>query len=313
MQHARRLTCRRRAGPPTRLVGQRRERSELLTVETISGYEIGMAAARRLASMFPIFYKQHVAGRKVCPATLCGAADAFLKLVDKIVPCYEPVHLWAPGGPVEVLDHYVDDDPDDCLEWLTYVADHLDQPQVIVYGVGAESVYDADQEYSLLTLALWHMASGTDWSLGLALGPVLRAHMENADGAYSMDLITCLPHVPPATSLARLCTVLDREQLYGMRVGELFAYAFSRCDTPLANVTSYELETIYGGQMDVSWNDDLAELGKQAREARAIEYAYTAWSHQVESDPTNELTAVWERIETAIEMLEEVEYAPVLA
>ena len=68
----------------------------------------------------------------------------------------------------------------------------------------------------------------------------------------------------------------------------------------MANTTNYEVDIVYGGQMDEVWGHAL-EIAEVAREAEVLAARYGRWAQAVANDPKRELKRLAKALHTAHE------------
>jgi hypothetical protein len=262
--------------------------------EQVDGYQVGLRALGLLHDHFPAFYQAHVAGKPCTPRRLCGIAEAFCNLVDqqKLPLCFplelDPVPAAQLSLLIEqpTLAHWWADEDSDPLLSLSYALFGLTQPMPMLYGVGLQTLWESDElDVPALTIALWHLFADTHWGLGIDLAALHQQQRLGGDRAL-LDRLLALPVLPAETPVIALAYAVRLPRTWHaprspVPVAELLSWPFARAENLLANVTWYEIETVYGGETDFQW-DDLDELGQQVAEARALYEAYHAWAAAME-------------------------------
>jgi hypothetical protein len=258
--------------------------------DNLEGWQAGLVALRALEEVFPDFFATHVAALPLTPSVLYGSACALLRLThETLFPVEDPPTLWNAwsGDPSALPSAAYRDDAWVLLSSLSESRFHLLQPRPVFYGVGVETVWDADEEidhYDLLTIALWWSAEGTQAARGFDWGVIL----EFSDWE---DLIPTLPTLPEGFNLEVLIADLNARPLSigverGTRLaftGTLLAYAFGETDNDLANVTNHEIAYHYDGEIDVDWSD-AHRIAENARAAREIADQYQALAKAMQGE-----------------------------
>lgn len=269
--------------------GGMRRRPSPIGAETVSTYDIALDLVRRMRDLFPAFYQKHIAERVITPRALEAAICAFLALVNRdlfeIDDCME---LNVPVDPLKALD-YTEVGSRDGLLVLEEASYWLSQPRALLYGVGVEGILEDETPQRALTLALWQLGSATNWSIGLDPCVVI------GHSFIPKEAEMLIPKLPPLLTGVPMETIADEVDLpgypYSSRLGELIRYAFGRTGNPMADVTNYEVEVIYGGAVDDTWND-VHFIAENAAEAREIVKLYDQWASAIDDSPDRELTAL---------------------
>jgi hypothetical protein len=268
-----------------------RRRPSPIGAETARVYEVALARVRDLRRLFPDFYQQQVADRQLTPRALYAVVCAFLGLVNReLFELEDYGTIEIPHNPLQAL-HYTEDDVtahqgpllllEEGLSWLC-------QPQAVLYGIGLQGMLDdeAEEPQCALTLALWKLCQNTEWSAGVDVADVIGYSYVPDEVA---EQIKKLHPLPAGVSMRDLCAVVA---LPGYTdVGELIRYAFARTDNPMANVTNYEVEVVYGGEITDGWDDALG-IAENAQAARRLVGQYGRWAAAIEKDPKRELRAL---------------------
>lgn len=279
-------------------VGATAQRRSPLHSETAGTYLVALDRVRDLRRLFPAFYWQHIANRNVTPRALQAAVIAFLSLVNNELFAIEDIGVMdIPMDPLRALAYTEDGSRDPLIE-LEEVASWLAQPRPVLYGVGTEGILEDETPQQLLTLALWHLCRETNWSIGVDVGDVIGFSYVEQDLA---EYLVKLPVLPRGTTMEHLVTAIklppwSEEDDFD----ELICYPFARTDNPMANTTNYEVDIVYGGQMDGVWEHAL-EIAATAREAAELAARYGRWARAVADDPKRELRRLAKALHTAAE------------
>jgi hypothetical protein len=297
-----RQSCRRRHGPrPVRVLslGERQQRRRPITSAAAESYLVGLDASMELRRLFPDWYAAHVAHRPLTPSTLYGAARAFISLVERdMFPLRDCWDLDIPRDPLTAFNHGETDDV--CLGSLIESAWFLVQPHPLVCGVGVQLVSDyyvgeLEIHFATLPVALWHLFQKTNWGLGIDLDNVL----ERIDEDDRIAILGLTP-LPKGTRAEMLCAALGEGD--PKAEGTLVAYAFGRTLNVFADTSDLEIEYVYNGDSDLSWEEAPGYV-EEIREARLIEAAFDAWAENVKRDPERELAALVKRLQAAAKSL----------
>lgn len=288
MLQARHPRARRRAAYAPRLVTV----GASLLVERASPYLIGLTAVKALAKIFPDFFAQHVAQQRLTPGVLYGCSCALLRLVnEELVELEEPWELDTnrTRDPAKLITYRWPDSDDDLLNRIEESAHHIAQPRVIAYGVGVQLYGDAGghtlADYDLLTLALWYTAQGTQRGLGISWPDLLPGFRPWG------NLLLDLP-ILPRVDMEQLALDLDARPLWvrtpgGERFsldGDLLGYAFGATGIDLADYNNMEIDYLYGGDLDDTW-DQIHDIAETAQVAQAIVARYHQLNAVLEAYP----------------------------
>ena len=304
MPHTRHVARRRRCRPATRLVDRDAPwTTRLLDPNLASGYQVGLLTARLMATHYADFYQEHVAQQAITPGGLFGVAEAFLSLVNQVLPLQEWAgELALHDDPLRALHEYDATAGNlDHLATLDNSAWYLDQPHIEMYGLGVELVRceERDGDPALLDVALWHLLRHTGWGLAFDIEALLKEGIREFWDVDAAELVLGLVPLPAETPMDwfRKEVRIDK-QPWTDRSGEVVAYAVAQCNNGLANVTNGEIDLIYGGRTDLSW-DDLPSLIEQAADASTIQHAYWAWQQAVSADPHRLLPLIVKQLHAA--------------
>lgn len=273
-------------------------RRSCLHAETAATYQVALDRVRDLKRLFPDFYWQHIANRRLTPRALEAAVCAFLSLVNtELFGIEDSMTLVVPCDPLQALQ-YTEDGSRDPLLTLEEAAAWLCQPRPNLYGVGTECILEEETPQQLLTLALWHLCRETNWALGVDVGDVIGFSYVEQDIA---EYLVKLPVLPRGTMMEALILAVklppwsDQDEF-----DELLAYPFARTDNPMVNTTNYEVDIVYGGNTQADWNEAL-EIAETAREAEALAHRYGRWAARVAADPKRELKQLAKALHVACE------------
>jgi hypothetical protein len=290
VQAARRALARRRTQRALRLVTFGPSRHAALADD----HAIGLVALRTLAQLFPDFFRQHLAARRITPPVLYGAACALHRLVDEeLFELREPYELetYRTSDPADLITYPWPESDDVLLNALGEARYDIVQPRPICYGLGVQLIYDAQREiddYDLLTLALWYVAERTTYALGLPWADLL-------DRSDWGDHLQSLPTLPVGMSLDVLSIDLDatpltltvpgRKQKKPLALdGNLLGYAFGRTGIPLADYDYEEVGYLFNGEMESTW-EEAHEIADASRAARDIAERYHALAEAIGQQP----------------------------
>jgi hypothetical protein len=257
-------------------------------------HAIGLVALRTLAQLFPDFFRQHLADRRITPPVLYGAACALHRLVDEeLFELMEPYELeiYRASNPADLITYAWPESDDVLLNALGEARYDIVQPRPICYGLGVQLVFDGNRhidDYDLLTIALWRIADGTSYALGMRWADVL----ERSDWS---NLVVALPALPTGMQLDVLGIDLDATPLMlnvpgGKRKkplgldGNLLAYAFGRTGIPLADYDHEEVGYLFNGEMESTW-EEAHEIADASRAARDIAERYHALAEAIGQQP----------------------------
>lgn len=257
-----------------------------LHVETAATYDVALSRVRDLKRLFPAFYWEHIANRRLTPRALEATVCAFLALVNnELFGIEESMTLSVPYDPLRALA-YTEDGSRDPLLTLEEAAAWLCQPRPNLYGVGVEGILEDETPQQLLTLALWHLCRNTNWAIGVDVGDVIGFSYVDQDIAEYLVKLPVLTEGTMMESLVVACTLppwSDEDEF-----DEVLAYPFARTDNPMANTSNYEVDIIYGGETEADWSEALS-IAETAREAKQIVARYSRWAASVAADPKREL------------------------
>lgn len=297
MHRPRRLVPCRRAHRSVRVVDgdlTPRRRYSPLGPETASVYEHCLARVQNMRDLFPDFYQQHIAWRQLTPRALYAAVSAFLALVNarlfELEDCYS---IEIPLDPLRALAYTEDDEIahqgpllnlEEALAWLV-------QPHAQLYGIGIEGILENEEPQSVLTLALWKLCQHTDWSIGVDVNIVIGYSYLPETQA---EQVRKLHPLSAEVSMDRLCAAIGQSGL-AKGADQLIRYAFARTGNPMADVTNYEVDVVYGGDLDDDW-DDAPGIAETAAAARKLVEHYGQWAALISANPIREL----KRLEKAL-------------
>lgn len=274
----------------------------------------GLDRLSALKRRFGDFYDQHEIGAKPFTLSLVLATTialfnlieeyAFQQSIGLHVILDEDADiefdLWAPDGAnraIHELVHLSEEDAFSILDNMTY----LTGPTPYLYGIGVTTALDGnDGPFGLLTMALWHMAQGTEWDTGVDVRQMHGLFVQEA--REQLHLIERLPRLPMLSE--RVCDELLVPDVFD--AGQLVRYAFGKTGIGLADVSDYEYEVSYGGQNDFTWHD-LEGIEREANQARCIHDAYQRWEDRVERNPERELKILAKALRQAVRAAEEQE------
>lgn len=302
MHRTRRPLACRRAHRPVRLVDSKltpSRRPSPLGPETAAVYKHGLIKVRHMRELFPDFYQQHIAWRQLTPRALYAAVSAFLSLINRHYFVIEDhMEFEIPLDPLQALAYTEDDtiaNRGPLLE-LETAGYWLAQPQPVLYGVGVEGMLEDETPQSALTLALWRLCQETEWAIGVDVAAVIGFSWIAEPTVALITSLRPLPSGIPMDAIADAVTLPGGR--WSSRLGELIRYAFARTGNPMADVNNYEVEVIYGGDTDYTW-DDVREIGEYAAEARELVKLYYEWGAAIEKDPERELRTLEKALHAA--------------
>lgn len=295
---------RRRGRRPVRVVKLETQRRRQPDEETASCFATGLHGARLIKRHFEAFYDTHVAQLPITLPSLLGCMVAFWQLIE------------AAGLPLRwPQDSYGEIDrgetPEDALIMFDGVSTELMReleyslfvPRPEYYGLGVQGMFDEGTSLpDSLTLTLWQLFARTPWAVGALPSFEAVAAELGEDVVAKIGRLKPLPPDAPINTLTLYLDIPEVAQLRQALDGAidpdaagrmLLEYAFGRGTNDLANYSDYEVEAIHMGEPDEGWDwDDLPRMVELAREAAAIERAYTTWSYRVSRNPLREIPTV---------------------
>lgn len=291
----RRTYSRRPLHHAVRLVNLRFDRvRHIAHEEQMRAIEVGLCAAQVLTEQFPAFAEQtQLAEIPVNNGAMLGCCAALWQLTEQT----KGIELRWPGdGYSQFADgitrYQCEADPAATLRMFNDAADSFLAElghfifcvRPAYFGYGVEELLDLESDNypsDPLTLTLWHLFNETALGLGIDVSTMTA----NIDEDLVFDILR-IKRLPKSTPIALLCSVLKLPiaDQYGVSVQDLIGYPSAKTQNELANNSDYEVEAIYMGELDDTWDwAQLDQLARLSHDAEQLSEAYSDWCSQIKT------------------------------